>query len=363
MKIAYVCGAHTNSGGMEKSISSKANFLVNKGNEVILITGSSESDKPFFYFDSKIAFVYLKHRKGEIYMKELNKLLHNLEVDILISTSLNTLPFPNKLQDKSKKILEIHFSKYRRKYFFTSWEKNKVGKFLTDIYSRNMTKIANRFDRFIVLTEEDKASWGSSRNLEVISNPLFELPSDFADLNNKRIVTVGRYTYQKGYEYLIKAWKIVHQKHPDWKLDAFGASKCREKYQKLIDAYDLSDTFILHPPTSEITQEYLKSAIYVQTSRYEGHPLAPMEAMAHGLPVVAFACKCGPRDIISDGEDGFLVPFKDVKGVADKLCLLIEHEQLRKEMGAKARENIQRYSLDRTMQKWMDLFEELLIKK
>lgn len=360
MKITYLCRAHTNSGGMEKTISCKANYLVSKGYEVVLITGSSESVKPFFHFDDRITVIHLKCKKGKTYFEELNNILCKLETDILISTSLKELSFPNRVKDNSKKILEIHFSKYRRKSFFTKWEKKRIGRFVTDFYAKNLVKIAGRFDRFVILTEEDKISWASSKNIEVINNPLFDVPSVYSSLENKRVITIGRFTFQKGYEYLIQAWKIVNERYPDWVLYAFGNGKLKDKYLKLIEKNGLSNTFILNNPTPNIKQEYLESSIYVQTSRYEGHPLAPMEAMSYGLPVVAFACKCGPRDIINEGEDGFLAPFKDVKIVADRLCRLIEDEELRKTMGAKARENIQRYSLDKTMQKWMDLFDELV---
>jgi glycosyltransferase involved in cell wall biosynthesis len=85
-----------------------------------------------------------------------------------------------------------------------------------------------------------------------------------------------------------------------------------------------------------------------------------MEAMSVGLPCVAFACPCGPKDIITNGEDGILCENGNIQQLADGICKLIEDEQLRKEMGHKAAINIQRYNLDNIMQQWDHLFKDLI---
>ena len=95
------------------------------------------------------------------------------------------------------------------------------------------------------------------------------------------------------------------------------------------------------------------------SSRYEGFPMVLPEAMACGVPCVSFDAPCGPAEIISDGEDGFITPVGDVQGLAEKLSLLMSDDDLRIKMGKNARRNVMRYSVDRIMKQWVDLFEAL----
>jgi len=117
--------------------------------------------------------------------------------------------------------------------------------------------------------------------------------------------------------------------------------------------------FICHPATKEIYQKYRNSSIFAMTSRYEAHPLVLLEAMSVGLPPVAFACPCGPRDIIKNGEDGLLVEIGDIKGYADGICELIENPQKRLSIATKALEKAKEYPKDKIMQKWVDLFDSI----
>jgi glycosyltransferase involved in cell wall biosynthesis len=118
----------------------------------------------------------------------------------------------------------------------------------------------------------------------------------------------------------------------------------------------------LNGPVSDICEKYQESSIFVLSSRFEGLPLVLMEAMSIGLPSVSFTCPCGPRDIVQDGEDGILCENGNIKSLAAGICRLIEDEPLRKEMGRKAAQSIQRFTIDRIMQQWDQLFQEIVRK-
>ena len=157
---------------------------------------------------------------------------------------------------------------------------------------------------------------------------------------------------------MISAWRIVTKKHPDWTLNIYGGGK-KEDFQPLVEKYGLADALKLNGPVSNILEKYLENSIFVLSSRFEGLPLVLMEAMSTGLPSVSFACPCGPRDIIHDGEDGILCENGNIQQLAAGICRLIEDEQLRKEMGRKAAQNIQRFSLENIMTQWDDMLQEI----
>ena len=102
------------------------------------------------------------------------------------------------------------------------------------------------------------------------------------------------------------------------------------------------------------------SSMLVMTSKFEGFGVVLIEAMSVGLPVVSYACPCGPKDVITNGKDGFLVPPEDEMVLAERLCSLIENDSMRREMGQEALENVKRFSIETVVAQWMDLFRKLV---
>jgi glycosyltransferase involved in cell wall biosynthesis len=221
-----------------------------------------------------------------------------------------------------------------------------------------LDKNVKRLDRFVVLTHEDATYWKGMTNLTVIPNPITINQGQHTNGQSKQVIAVGRYTNQKGFDLLISAWKTVNKKHPDWILNIYGGGN-KDAYQKQIDEVGLTNVIKCNGPVSNIAEKYQESSIFVLSSRFEGLPLVLMEAMSVGLPPVAFTCPCGPRDIIHDGEDGILCENGNIEELAEGICQLIENEQLRQEMGQKAAQNIQRYTIDNIMKQWDELFQEI----
>ena len=106
-----------------------------------------------------------------------------------------------------------------------------------------------------------------------------------------------------------------------------------------------------------IVEKYCESSIFVLSSRFEGFGMVIIEAMACGVPPVSFTCPCGPKDIITDGKDGLLVENGDIEGLADKICYLIEHEDVRRKMGIQARTDVERFKIEHIAREWKKLFE------
>ncbi len=223
-----------------------------------------------------------------------------------------------------------------------------------------MEKNVRKLNAIVLLTKEDENSWKGLTRTYMINNAVPFYPEKTSTCENKQAIIIGRYNDAKGYEYLIEAWDIVNKKYPDWKINIYGSGEYYNIVYKAIHDRNLQNVMIMNEPTDGIMNKYLESSIYVMSSRYEGFGMVLLEAMACGVPCVAFDCPYGPRNIIRNGEDGILVEYLNSQALADSICQLIENKELRKEMGIKARTNVQRFSQESIMNQWIQLFNSLV---
>lgn len=377
MRVVYCIRSTFNSGGMENVLCNKANYLVTHyGYEVYIITTDQYGKKNFFHFSPEIRFIDLainydddRHKnllrrgiayikKNKIHKQKLEKLLCRIMADIVVSMWHEDMSFLWKLKDGSKKIVEIHFSRY-----FDIIRHENQGAILGGLFKVKtlMERCwARNFNRFVILTEEDRKYWGKMRNLRVIPNACWFEQKGRSKLNQKKVISVGRLSYQKGVDYLLDVWKIVHERCPEWSLYHYGDGELYSMLHDKVKQMDLSDSLFIQGPTKCVQQKYLESSVFVMTSRYEGMPMAMLEAISCGLPVVAFSCQCGPRDIIVDGQEGMLVEVGDVKGLADSLVNLLQNHDLMCKMGESAFRRSANFAPDVIMGQWNDLFCEIL---
>jgi glycosyltransferase involved in cell wall biosynthesis len=186
----------------------------------------------------------------------------------------------------------------------------------------------------------------------VIPNPVTVPKALFLEKGRKRILAVGRLTREKGFERLIAAFQLVRQKHPDWTLRIVGQGSERAELVSQAKQLGLAETVEFPGLIKEIGREYAEADIFALSSRYEGFPNVLCEAMAAGLPVVAFNCRGGVREIISHGVDGLMVPAGDIGKMAEEISGLIESADRRGSLGAKAKGVALRYAPERVLAEW-----------
>lgn len=379
MKIIYCIRATYNPGGMERVLLNKVSYLIKHlGWDILIVTTDQQGRPPFYPFPEKIRMVDLEInyaddnsknvfkkisgylRRKRIHKKRLTALLQKEKADIVVSLYPSESSFLPDIKDGSKKVLELHFCKLFRIQY---GRRNLLG--LIDRWrTLQDEQIVRRFDKFVVLTHEDKGYWGELPNIEVIPNAAMNMSGHFSDVTNHRIIAVGRLDYQKGFDRLIQAWDIVqkNRKYSDWHLDIFGQGEWYDMLQNMIRERGLSETAHINSPTNSIGSEYVKSSLLVMSSHYEGFPMVMIEAMACGLPVVTFDYKCGPRDIIRDGENGLLVHNGDIEGLAEAMMEVMDDENYRKMLSQNARKVVATYSEEAVMSKWIHLFTSLVEK-
>lgn len=374
--IAYCIPSLDHPGGMERVLTIKANYLADRLNyQVSIIITDDKGNKPFFPLSEKINVIqldinidslwqypiwkrlYLYMKKMKEYRRRLEICLKRLQPDIIISLLRREINFLSDIKDGSVKMGEIHFGRYKYREANFGFLPNFVNKWLTNRWMAQLDKKIKQLDRFVVLTHEDASNWKGLSNLTVIPNPITIIQNKLSNCTQKRVIAVGRYTYQKGFDLLITAWKQVYDKHPDWELHIYGGGDS-SYYQQLANNLGLVQVIKCHGAVSNIIEKYQDSSIFVLSSRYEGLPLVLMEAMALGLPPVAFTCPCGPKDIITDDEDGILCENGNLLQLSQGICRLIEDDDLRKLMGQKAAKNIERYAIDNVMKQWIQLFDQ-----
>jgi glycosyltransferase involved in cell wall biosynthesis len=290
--------------------------------------------------------------------RSLETVLCEILPDIVVSSGgveKNVLPY---IKGKWKLVFVIHILiDARIREARTRLEKvfAKIGFWLQ--YRLRM----RHFDGIIVLTEEEKRLlWGNNPRARVIPNPLRFIPTKKASLKDKRLIAAGRLVSTKNYASLIRAFGLIASHFPDWTLDIFGRGPESSLLSSVIENLNLEGRVHLKDFSPRIQDEMISSSIFVHTSLWESFGLVLIEAMSLGLPVVAYDCPFGPRSIITDGKDGFLVPLNDEVAFAECLSQLMKDEELRLQMGANAEESSKQYDLESITERWMALFRELV---
>lgn len=380
MKIMYIIHATYNSAGMERILINKANYFAEVlGYDVAIVTTDQKGRPSYYPISKKIQQIDIGVNYEEYYsyniiirilmfiIKQLRcklkmrKIYNEVRPDCTILLVSRMLSFVYKISKNKPIIYEQHFSKDVRDRMFSHINSTRLSRYIYKFRSYVEIRNLKRYNKLVVLTNEDAKMWNELDNVEVIPNYIDSRLSKFnvSDYKNKTAIAVGRLDYQKGFDLLIEIWNGLDHKNNGWTLEIYGDGPEYNNLLNKINELDLNNAIHIYKPTSEIYKKMSNSSLFLLTSRFEGLPMVLLEAMKIGLPVISFNCKCGPSDVIIHGMDGYLIDEGDIDGFRIKLNYLLKDCNERKRMGLNAKANIEKFSESIIMDKWVKLFEKL----
>lgn len=381
MRIVYCIDTIDRLGGIEQITIAKVNALARiDGNDVWLVLANngeaartklknvSVIDLEIHYYenDTQSGYIcalidYLKKRC--LHRKRLRVMLDSINPDVVISTGMSDKNFlPTfKLRSNPVFIREVHFSQfYRSEQAYSVCERliAKVGETLDYRWA------IKKYDKIVVLTEADKTGlWEKWDKVTIMPDPITKEVKIQSTCRSKIAITAGRLMRVKNQDALINIWAKVIQRHPDWTLQIWGEGPQRDSLIKQIKRLRLENHVFLMGYTPDVQEQMAKASLFVLTSQTEGFSLVTLEAMSVGVPAVVYNCPGGIRYVVKDGETGFLVPLNDGEAFVEKVCMLIENDELRRKMGQTALCESDQYKIEKIAQLWMTLFQELLVEK
>lgn len=363
MRICFFTGDITASGGTERVVSTLTEELLsgNEQDQLYILSLEKGSSKPFFELHPKLILANLdlpeglsggaKFLQG---VRRLRRFLKENSIDVFIDVdtllSVYSVPAVSFLTTKH-----------------LSWEHFTFNQDLGVNYRNWGRKLAGRFaDGIVVLTQHDQQQFQASpsikRPVHHIYNPILLNETTLPEKEAKQpmIFSAGRLTDQKGFDLLIDVAEFVLKEHPDWTWVIAGEGEDREALEKKIQAKHLEEHVLLPGVVDNIEDYYQKAALFVLTSRFEPFGLVLTEAKAFHLPCVSFDVDSGPAEIILDTINGYLIEPFDIKAMAQKINYLIEHPEVRKQQGAKAMVDTEKFKIEHIGNKWEKLFEALV---
>lgn len=378
MKKISILSLHLGYGGIEKSIVSLANLLSKKYNVEIAVCYKLY-DKSVFDLDDSINVKYLndssivpnhKSLKSAIHGKNIKKIFKEFAYSLKVlhyrkNGMINYIKScDSDVIISTRDIFNEWLSLYGKDDVLKiGWEHNHFHDNYK--YAHKIIHSAKKLD-YLVLVSMDllefyKRKMSNYKCMCIyIPNCIESIPQKLSKLNEKRLISVGRLSPEKGYLDLLKVYKQLRNDYPNWVLDIIGDGKERDNLERYIKNNNLEKYVTLHGFQGK---EYIdklmnKSSIYLMTSFTESFGIVLIEAMSHGLPCIAFSSAEGAREIINSGENGYLIKNRNYEMMIKKISDLIENPEERKKIGKNARKSIKKYTSDVVGEEWLTLIEE-----
>lgn len=368
MNIYLFLGDLSSKGGIERVTVELANGL-SSFYDVTIVSLYLESAKLPFEPNEKVKIIYVNNEFEQSMYNRNRGVIKGLVFDLsYIRTKVKELAKSGLNISNDDIIISCDVKMSLLLYFFTRKSNCKIiaiEHFEHDVGNPLIKKIRQLLYKRLALvvsqTEEDKVKylkWLPKNKHKIIPNivSISESTVGCSQRKNKTVLAVGRLTRQKGFDLLLKAWSLSDFK--DWKLRIIGEGEEYYNLVNLLNELNLSNVEILKFQ-NDIQKYYEASDIFVLSSRFEGLGMVLIEALAHGLACVSFDCPAGPKTIISNEQNGLLIPTEDVEKLSDAITLLINNEELRRYYQANAVLSVEKFKEKNVIAQWRELLNEI----
>ncbi len=373
MKKITILALHMGYGGIENAVATLANLLCEKY-DVEILSVYRLYNEPVYDLDNRIKVTYIsnvKPNKKEMlyYLKKKNfnmlfkglgdsaktgyvkyiktaNYLRKLDTDVIISTRTVHNFLASKFAPKNIKKI--------------AWEHNHHNG--NKKYIKALVSSCEGIDYFVPVSKELGEFYKEYLGKKVfyIPNCLDKMPNKLSKLDVDNLISVGRLSKEKGFDDLLRLFKKVSVKHPNWRLNIIGDGMEKNNLLELATELKLGDKVVFHGYQNKdyINEQLLNSSIFVMTSHTESFGLVLIEAMSHGIPCLAYTSAQGANKIIDNEKCGYLINDRNEQEMIEKIDLLIENEKLRKKLGKEARNKSKEYSGEVVLEKWKKLINK-----
>lgn len=374
MKIVFLFDSIARVGGTERILTDKMNYFADVEGWEVHFINYQQGDHPLAFPLSKnvkqrdlgcnfvelykcnpITRIIRKALLERLLCRRVAAAIKEIDPDVVVCTTYHTIDMKalNRCKTEALRTIESHVSRANVVDLYGS---GIIGRIRTWLKQCATAREVRKADILIALTKQDAKDWRRDVRTVVIPNIVSHYPAEINyAADSVHAIAVGRLSRQKGLDILIEAWRTVHDKHPEWSLDIYGSGEMEGELKTIIEDCGLVGIVTIHEPTEDIYSKYTESGLFILSSRYEGFGLVLVEAMACGLPVVAFNCPYGPMIIMGEGNEWLVEP-GNVQALAAKVITLIEHPEVRRQLSVTNREIARRYTAATVMPMWKKLY-------
>lgn len=359
MEVVFIIQDITTQGGTERTTCCLANEFAKHGHHVTIISIFKYNDCMCYEVNKNVIVEYLSNESYSLKLSKLQRIT-------TIINKINYLKTNTTLKEANiifgQKLLAstlLYLSGYSKKSI-------ACEHFKFEMYNKLIRQMRNwlykHFLQVVVLTENDKLKFNKSiNNVSVIPNMISVPIKENIGANNRRIISVGRLNFQKGYDLLLEALSKIKNIIKDWEIEIYGDGEDYNTLKSQCTTLLLDKNVKFMGFTSNIENKYCESTFYVMSSRFEGFPMVLLEAAACGLPIVSFACPEGPSTLLANGG-GLLAKAEDSDDLASKIAEMITNQTLREKFATQTKAVIQPYQPETIYNRWIELIAKILKK-
>ena len=356
MKVAYVMETLTIHGGLERVMVSKMNYLADVlGYDVTLIEVYEYQGEDAYSLSGKVcrrrlgirktAFVPFKVWTFYKVVREVRRQISLLKPDVMMSAGLLGVMLYGLSSYPCRTVFESHQARSTMPLPFL------------------LRRLERNVDAVVCLTHGDASEYSIARNVSVIPNMNTLLPATpYRHERSKDVITVGRLSKQKGYDFLLDVWRDVSTKLPGYRLVIYGEGRERKTLERKICTLHLQDSVVLYGNADNMDKVYRSADLVVLTSVFEGYPMVILEALAYGVPVVSADICYGPRELLGDGKGGILVP-RNIKAFSAAISKVLTEHRLYDSLSKEALSLSEKNDIGKIMGKWDRFFRDMTIEK